>query len=105
VHIVTGAPSATRALVEGLLAARPGWAKLAPIGCPCCTGRVETQITLTRLLRDARPERVLLELTDEQHLSGLQQVLGEWPLARYVESGRVIRVPRDCEITPEALGA
>lgn len=105
VHIVTGAPSATRALVERLLAARPGWAKLAPIGCPCCTGRVETQITLTRLLRDARPGRVLLELADEQHLAGLQRALGEWPLARYIESGRVIRVPRDWELAPEALGA
>lgn len=105
VHIVTGAPSAARALVERLLAARQGWAKLAPVGCPCCTGRVETQIALARLLRDARPGRVLLELADVRHLSGLQRVLSEWPLARYVESGRVISVPRDCEMTPEALGA
>ncbi len=105
VHIVTGAPSATRALVERLLAARPGWAKLAPVGCPCCTGRVETQIALARLLRDPRPERVLLELADEQHLAALQRALGEWPLARYVESASVIRLPRDSEIVPEALGA
>ena len=105
VHIVTGAPSATRALVERLLAARPGWAKLVPAGCPCCTGRVETQIALARLLRNARPARVLLELADEQHLAGLQRALGEWPLAGYVEAGRVISVPRDSKIAPEALGA
>lgn len=105
VHIVTGAPSAVRVLVARLLAARPGWAKLDPVGCPCCTGRVETQIALARLLREAKPGRVLLELADEQHLPGLRRVLSEWPLARYVESGRVICVPRDCEIAPEALGA
>ena len=96
---------ATRALIERLLAARPGWAKLIPVGCPCCIGRAETQIALARLLRNARPGRVLLELADEYHLAGLQRALGEWPLAGYVEAGRVISVPRDSEIAPEALGA
>lgn len=105
VHIVTGAPSATRALIERLLAARAGWAKLVPVGCPCCIGRVETQIALARLLRNARPGRVLLELADEHHLAGLQRALGEWPLTGYVEAGRVISVPRDSELAPEALGA
>lgn len=105
VHIVTGAPSATRALVERLLAARPGWAKLVPAGCPCCTGRVETQVALARLLRGSRPARVLLELADEQHLAALQRALAELPLADYVEFGGVISLPRDREIAPEALGA
>lgn len=104
-HIVTGTPSATRALIERLLAARPEWAKLAPVGCPCCTGRVETQIALARLLRGARPGRVLLELADGQHLAALRRALGELPLARYVESARVISLPRDSEIAPETLGA
>ena len=104
-HIVTGAPGATKALIERLLAARPGWATLAPAGCPCCTGRVETQIALARLLRSAKPGRVLLELKDEQHLAGLQRALAERPLARYVEPGRGITLPRDSQIAPEALGA
>lgn len=100
-----GAPSETRALVERLLAARTGWATLAPVGCPCCACRVQTQIELARLLRDARPGRVLLELADEWHLAALQRTLGEWPLARYVERASLIRLPRDSEIAPEALGA
>jgi len=105
VHIVTGAPDATRALIERIVAARPGWATLAPAGCPCCTGRVETQIALARLLREVKPGCVLLELKDEQHLAALQRALAEWPLARYVESGRVIALPQDADLAPEALGA
>ena len=105
VHIVTGGPDAARALSERILAARPGWARLAPAGCPCCTGRVETQIALARLLREAKPGRVLLELKDERHLAALQRALAEWPLARYVEAGRVITLPRDADLAPEALGA
>ena len=104
-HIVTGAPGAARALIERLLAARAGWATLAPAGCPCCSGRVETQIALARLLRERKPGRVLLELKDEQHLAGIRRALAEWPLARYVEPGRVITLPQDSEIAPEALGA
>jgi hypothetical protein len=55
------------------------------------------------LLREAAPEHVLLELADEQHLRRVQRALGEWPLANYVEAGRVIRLPADGAITPEAL--
>ena len=62
-------------------------------------------MTLARLLREAAPERVLLELADEQHLGALQRALGEWPLARYVDPGTVIRLPEDGAIAPEALSA
>jgi len=106
VHIVTGATADVRkAVIARLLRARPGWRELAPRGCPCCSGRVEMQVTLARLLRDAAPDRVLLELADEQHLRALQRALGDWPLVRYVEAARVIRLPEDGAIAPEALGA
>lgn len=106
VDVVTGATADDRkTLIARLLVARPGWRELTPRGCPCCSGRVETQITLARLLREVAPERVLLELADEQHLQALQRALGEWPLSRYVEPGRVIRLPGDGAIAPEALGA
>jgi len=106
VHIVTGATADVRkAVIARLLRARPGWRELAPRGCPCCSGRVEMQVTLARLLREAAPRRVLLELADEQHLRALQRALGDWPLARYVEAARVIRLPEDGAIAPEALGA
>lgn len=104
VHVVTGATADDRkTLIARLLLARPGWRVLATRGCPCCSGRVETQVTLARLLRDVAPERVLLELADEQHLRALQRALGEWPLSRYVEAGRVIRLPEDGAIAPDAL--
>ncbi|HUJ87950.1 MAG TPA: hypothetical protein VLX30_13960 [Burkholderiales bacterium] len=48
---------------------------------------------------------MLLELADEWHLAALQRTLGEWTLARYVERASLIRLPRDSEIAPEALGA
>ena len=106
VHVVTGATADDRkALITRLLVARPGWRELAPRGCPCCSGRVETQITLARLLREVAPERVLLELADGRHLQALQRALGEWPLSRYVEPGRVITLPDDGAIAPEALSA
>ncbi len=106
VHVVTGEQGAgTSGFVARMLAARPDWARIAPRGCPCCSARVETQVALTRMLREQRPRRVLLELADEQHLSALHRALTEWPLSQYVEPGRTIRLPQDEELAPEALGA
>jgi hypothetical protein len=106
VNFVTGATATARSLlVTRLLAARPGWRAIAVSGCPCCIGRVATQITLVRVLREARPDRVLLEVPDEQHLPALRRALGEWPLSSEVEPGRVIRLPEDEAIAPEALSA
>jgi hypothetical protein len=106
VNVVTGAtPDDRKTLIARLLVARPGWRELVPRGCPCCAGRVETQVALARLVREAGPERVLLELADEQHLRPLRRSLGEWPLSRYVEPGRVIRLPEDGALAPEALSA
>jgi G3E family GTPase len=62
-----------------------GWAVLRPRGCPCCTGRVQTQVELTRLIREQRPRGVVIELRGEGHVIGVHRALGEWPLADYVE--------------------
>ena len=105
-HVVTGEPGAgTSGFVARMLAARPDWAHIAPRGCPCCTARVETQVVLTRILREQRPHRVLIELADERHLGNLQRALTECPLSQYVEPGRTIRLPQDDQLAPEALGA
>ena len=105
VHVVTGSTAHDRKrLIARLLAAQPKWRALAPRGCPCCSGRVETQVVLARLLRDASPDRVLLELPEEQHLHALRRALAEWPLSRYVEPGRVIKLPEDAAVTAETLG-
>lgn len=61
-----------------------GWAALRPRGCPCCVGRVQMQVELTRLLRERSPRGVLLELADASHLPALHRALAEWPLASYV---------------------
>jgi len=106
VHVVSGAERAERrAWITRSLAARPGWVAFTPRACPCCLGRVEAQVLLARLLRERRPARVLLELGDAQHLAPLQRVLDEWPLAQYVEWGRVIRLPDDELLSLESLGA
>jgi len=106
VHVVSGAERAERrAWIARSLAARPGWAAVTPRTCPCCLGRVEAQVLLARLLRERRPTRVLLELGDAQHLAPLERILGEWPLAQYVEPGRVIRLPDDELLALESLGA
>jgi hypothetical protein len=106
VHVVAGEPGAdTSGFVGRMLAARPDWAHIAPRGCPCCSARVDTQRALTRMLREQRPRRVLIELPDEQHLGALRRALNEWPLSQYIELRRTIRLPQDDQLAPEALGA
>ena len=105
-HVVSGTGQAERrAWIARSLEARPGWAAITPRACPCCLGRVEAQVQLTRLMRERRPTRVLLELGDAQHLAPLQRMLNESPLAQYLEAGRVIRLPEDERLSVESLGA
>lgn len=105
-HLVTGEPGAsTSEVVARMLAARPDWVRIVPRGCPCCSARVATQVALTRILREQRPRRVLIELANERHLGALHRALTEWPLSQYVEPGRTIRLPQDEDLAPETLGA
>lgn len=103
-HVVTGAPgSGKSALVARLTKERSEWAALAPRACPCCVGRVEVQIALARLLRERRPERILVELADGEHLRALERVLAEWPLGQYVVVARNVVVPADEHVKPADL--
>lgn len=61
-----------------------GWARLKTRGCPCCTGRVEMQVALARLIRERRPRGVVIELADASHLATLHRALAERPLADHV---------------------
>jgi hypothetical protein len=61
------------------------------------------QVSLTRLLRDRHPRRVFIGLADAAHSAALGRALGDWPLARYVASGRAIALPDDAGLPPEAL--
>jgi hypothetical protein len=63
----------------------PGWVALKTRSCPCCTGRVEMQVALARLIREQRPRGVVIELADASHLASLRRALSEWPLSESVE--------------------
>lgn len=62
-----------------------GWARLQTRGCPCCTGRIEMQVALVRLIRAQRPRGVAIELADASHLPALERALREWPLSESVQ--------------------
>ncbi len=88
-----------------LVAERSDWAALAPRTCPCCTGRVELQVLLARLLRERRPRRILVRLADGGHLAPLERALAEWPLGRYVVPARCLVLPADEDVRPAELEA
>jgi len=61
-----------------------GWVAIRPRHCPCCAGRIELQVEIARLIRERRPQGVLIELADAGHQPALRRALAEWPLAQYV---------------------
>jgi G3E family GTPase len=92
---------AKAALLEQLLAPRPGaetWAVLASAdgaariaprpgvaiassgaGCVCCTAQIALRVGLTRLLRDARPARLFVELDAASHVpESLKTLRSPW---------------------------
>ena len=49
--------------------------RIAPPGCVCCTRNLAFRVALVRLLRDARPRQVLIELAGGQHLDRMRAAL------------------------------
>jgi hypothetical protein len=74
-----GQAAAGLVLAEGLLLDRlhnQGVPVIAlGTACPCCTGIVRLRVVLTRSLRERRPARVLILLTDDAHLPRLRRML------------------------------
>lgn len=104
VHIVTGTERAqASALIARCTAEHPDWAGLELMSCPCCTGRVELQVRLARLLRERRPARVFVGMVEPSHQPELARVLGSWPLAKYVVQGRALCLPEDAALAPRTL--
>lgn len=101
VHFVTG--QGAREWAARAHATRPGWAVCQSVGCPCCAGRVVLQVTLARLLREHRPDRVLVVALAQAHEDAALAMLREPPLGDYVMQGRPIRLPQDSALAPEAL--
>lgn len=53
------------------------------------------QITLARLIRERRPERIFVELANGDHLAALQKAMTDWPLYRYVQAERPVILSRE----------
>ncbi len=43
-------------------------------GCVCCVGLVPMRVTLTRLLRAVKPDRILLLAGDDAHLARVREL-------------------------------
>ncbi|HTT11702.1 MAG TPA: hypothetical protein VMG60_12485 [Burkholderiaceae bacterium] len=54
-------------------------------GCVCCVGLLPLRVTLTRLLRTFRPDRVLLLLADASHVERLQALVASGQLGVTLE--------------------
>jgi G3E family GTPase len=69
-----------------------------PGGCICCTAQLPLRVSLTRLLREVKPERLLIEPTGLGHPAGVIDVLRSEGLASAVELRNVI-----CLVDPRQL--
>ena len=61
-------------------------------GCPCCTAQVAFRVALTRLLREARPARLFVELGAGGHLEATLKILTSPWLAPVLALGPVVEV-------------
>ena len=61
------------------------------------------QVSLVRLLREHRPERILVELASREHLEAFERGVLEPPLSQYVAPGRSLLLPADALLRPEDL--
>ncbi|HSD42942.1 MAG TPA: GTP-binding protein [Burkholderiales bacterium] len=123
--VVSGSLGAGKTtLISRLLDARPGretWAVLANErgvvritprngvavaevdgGCVCCTGQIALRVGLTRLLREARPARLFVELDAASHLPAvLENFRNPW-LAPVLAIEAVIGVVDGAAFRPDA---
>jgi G3E family GTPase len=106
-HLIMGATGAGKTtLIRGLLAQRPPqerWAVLVNdfgtarvnahekvalrevSGCMCCTARVTLRTGLVRLLRESRPQRLLIEASSAARPDALLAVLRENGIASAID--------------------
>ena len=69
-----------------------------PGGCICCTAQLPLRVALTKLIREVRPERLLIEPTGLGHPAGVIDVLRSEDLASALELRNVI-----CLVDPRQL--
>jgi G3E family GTPase len=61
-------------------------------GCMCCTAEVSLRVALTRLLREARPSRLFVELHGASHVGPILKTLTSPWLAPVLALGPVVMV-------------
>jgi G3E family GTPase len=61
-------------------------------GCPCCTAQLAFRVGLTRLLREAKPARLFVELGAESHLADVLKTLDNRWLAPVIGLEGVVHV-------------
>lgn len=49
----------------------------APPGCACCVGNVPFRVVLTRLMRDARPDGLIVELGASDHREQVERMFAD----------------------------
>lgn len=85
--------------IDGATLSQSGVAvREVPGGCICCSAQLPLRVALTRLLREVKPERLLIEPTGLGHPAGVIDVLRSEDLASAVELRNVI-----CLVDPRQL--
>ncbi len=83
-------------LTEAGAASLPDMANVSVVaaapGCICCVGQVSLRVALTRLLREAMPQRLYLELGEPAHLAASLRTLRSPFLAPVITIAEVVGV-------------
>lgn len=77
---------------EAGLEASDGVAVAESGGCPCCTAQLAFRVSLTRLLREAKPARLFVELAAASHVAGVLKTLSDPWVAPVVALHAVVHV-------------
>jgi G3E family GTPase len=56
-----------------------------PPGCVCCVGNVPFRVALTRLIRNARPDGLIVELGATDHLEQVQRMFADPWFSQVIE--------------------
>jgi hypothetical protein len=83
-----GKPNAERwsIICEGLFppVEMEGLAEHVVSGCVCCVGQLALQVTLGRVIRHEKPQRIVLYLSQIEHVEQLKQQLATGALAQHL---------------------
>ncbi len=93
--------------IDGAIIAASGEGSLAISevagGCLCCAAGVSFRVAITRLLRERRPDRLLIEPTGLGHASGIIDILREPELADPIRLDEILCLVDAREFSPARL--